>query len=383
LRSGFSLDSDVMDRFDVIGLDVRGVGESERLECPRPLDELFTLDLAPDDAAEQAGLETLVQGLVDGCADEPLLPFMGTDQVVQDIEQLRLAMGGEPLTFFGLSYGTALGLGYAEAHPEAVRAMVLDGVVDPALDGLQFVVQEAGSFENALRGFFSFCDYDLQCPLEGGARGALDALAAQLEEAPLDVFGRAAPLGPGDMLAATVAAMYDASAWADLARSIADALEGDGERLARYSDVLLSRTATGEYHFNWDAFYAISCADIPFPQGLAYDDLVNVAVSSGARLGAWFAYRHLPCAFWPVESTREPHEIIAEGSGPVLVLGNRGDPATPYDWATRVARTLANGQLLTVDGAAHTSYFTGHECAAAAVDEFLISGELPEAQVVC
>ena len=121
-------------RFDIVSWDPRGVGGTAPLQCGSGFSDTFlSTDLAPRDAAGRAALEESLAANVEACVegDASLLAHIGTDAAVADLEAIRQALGGDPITYVGFSYGTLIGLRYAEQYPDALRAMVLDGVVDP------------------------------------------------------------------------------------------------------------------------------------------------------------------------------------------------------------------------------------------------------------
>ena len=99
--------------------------------------------------------------------------------------------------------------------------------------------------------------------------------------------------------------------------------------------------------------------------------------------GPQMAYGGIGCAQWPFLSSRQPHEIQAQGSGDILVIGTTNDPATPYVWAQSMASQLQNGHLVTYDGEGHTAYNKSNECVNQAVDDYFIDGTVPDADPMC
>ena len=132
--SNIPLPAEVLDRFDIIGFDPRGVGESTAIKCGDQTVPAFRhIDSAPDDAAEQNQLDTAAKSVADDCGAHAgdLLPFVGTDSVARDLESIRQALGEPQINYYGASYGTAIGERYLALFPKSARAVVLDGVVDP------------------------------------------------------------------------------------------------------------------------------------------------------------------------------------------------------------------------------------------------------------
>jgi hypothetical protein len=91
----------------------------------------------------------------------------------------------------------------------------------------------------------------------------------------------------------------------------------------------------------------------------------------------------LPCALWPARATRPPRPFVARGAPAIVVVGGKGDPATPYEWAQGLARELSSGRLLTYEGDGHTSYARGSACVDGAVDAYLVDLNVPSPGTTC
>ena len=165
-------------RFDVVGFDPRGVGASTRVEC---LDDaatarLLAVDPSPDDPAETRELDAVEKGFAQACAANagPLLAHVSTVEAARDLDDLRAALGDAGLTFLGKSYGTFLGATYAELFPSHVRALVLDGVVDPTLTQSELDRVQAVGFEDSFDAFLAWCAGRGGCGLGCGDAAALE-----------------------------------------------------------------------------------------------------------------------------------------------------------------------------------------------------------------
>ena len=370
---------EVLDRFDIIGWDPRGVGGSEGLRCGAGVDAFLDIDPEPDSAREQAQLDAAAQAVADECeeTDGEILPFVGTRDVVRDMDLIREALGEEQISYAGYSYGTALGLGYLEAFPERVRAMVLDGVVDPTQDLAGFLLAQGQAIEEQVDALLDACADDPSCPLDDGG-AAYDRVAVQLDEAPLP--GGDGEVGPAELQTGAVFATYgfngdDAQQlWQALAD--ADAEDGDGDGIAAL--------AQQYYDFGgFTSYVAVECVDSAPPEGSeAWQEFADELVAVAPRTGASVANELLPCAFWPAPPSGDPHPVTAPGSPAVLVIGNTGDAATPYEQAVEVAETLADGHLLTLEADGHVG--AGRSaCVDDASSAYLIDLTLPEDGAVC
>lgn len=374
VRNGY-FDPDLESNFDIIGWDPRGVGESTAVTCGEQVTAFQALDSDPDDDSEQQSLDAAAEAVADECeeSDMGLLPNVGTDDVARDMEAIRLALGAETLNYLGFSYGTSIGLQYADFFPTSIRAMVLDGVVDPALDLEGWLAQQAEAMDAALVRAFEQCHNDSTCPLDDAA-AAFDEVTEMVESDPIPAGGRA--LGPAELSIAAISASYDPALWPDLIDGLADALEGDGSGLMELADVYYSFGA-------YTSYAAVVCVDAPHPVGAqAYEEFSDRLAGISARVGAPTANELLPCAFWPVEPSGTPGEVVAEGSPPILVLGNTGDAATPYENSVNVAETLSDGHLVTYHGEGHTSYGRS-TCVDEVVNDYLITLALPAEDPNC
>lgn len=387
-----TLPEEILDRFDIVGWDPRGTGGDRPVDCG-PLDGYFALDTAPDDPAELEALRRGSRALARACARRsgPLLAHVSTDDTVADMEVLRRALGAERISFLGFSYGTFLGARYAATHPDRVRAMVLDGALDPALPVPEVLVDQARGFDAALARSLAACASDDRCPLRardgGGPRVAYDALRARVERAPIRtrLRGERRELGPAQLDLAVGAVLYLGRRGDRLlANGIAAALGGDPGPLLEAFDDYVRRGPGGRYGSLWPAFLATTCLDgPPLPESEAIP-LLDRAAREAPDFGAATVGLSLPCAFWPVTPVRSaPGPVRADGAPPILVIGTTGDPATPYRWAEALAAQLGVGRLVTVAGRSHTAAFDGNRCLDRIVERYLRETALPPPGARC
>ena len=342
-------------------------------------DTFLSTDLAPRDAAGRAALEQSLAAAVETCtaADPSLLAHIGTDAAVSDLEAIRVALGGDPITYVGFSYGTLIGLRYAERFPDSLRAMVLDGVVDPEQDLGDQLVAGAASLDHALAEILDACGPD--CPITGDPQQAYRDLAEAARTTPLrtsdgdDVSVNAVGM-------AGLAVTYDEELHAPFYEAIAQGQRGDGSLLALFAQGFVDDLDLGPT-------FAVNCLDLPHPTTAA--DVEALAVASGRRRhGAARAQRRLrqrlraSLRSWPVPAPAALEPVTAAGAPPILVVGNTGDPVTPYESAQRVASSLATGRLLTYEGGGHTTYGKD-DCADAHIDSYLLDLTLPPESAVC
>jgi pimeloyl-ACP methyl ester carboxylesterase len=377
-------------RFDAVGFDPRGVGLSTPLKCAddRQLDALLQAPTAPRNAAETADTVRAAHGLASGCRSRAarLLPHVGTLDVARDLDVLRAALGDAELTYLGKSYGTLLGAKYAELFPRRVRALALDGALDPTLGINALNAGQAAGFEANLREFLRACGTAGACgasPADASAR--LDRLLARIAGTPLP-----APSAPGNRRLTVGEAtfglaggLYSRASWPMLAVAVLAAEAGDGSGLLQLSDQLAERDRNGHFSNQLEINNAVNCLDRPATRGLAgYAQQAAALRLVAPRFGPTLGWGNLACAYWPVPPTDRPGPVRAPGAPPILVVGTTNDPATPYAWAVGLSRQLP-GVLLTYDAFGHTAYRRGSECVDRAVDAYLISLQLPTAGTRC
>jgi pimeloyl-ACP methyl ester carboxylesterase len=305
---------------------------------------------------------------------------VGTVDVARDLDRLRQALGDPGLTFMGQSYGTLIGLTYAEMFPTHIRAIVLDSVIDPALSFNQITLGQAEGFEAVLQSFFTWCAATPSCPWRpvGDPTAALLAqIAASIASPAPAGAGRSA--GPADLYDALLDGLYSSSSWPSLAAALADDAGGNGSAVVAMSN---SYNVDGSTNGS-DVAEAVDCLDHPASRDLAaYGYLATVFKASAPVFGPLLAWGEAACAVWPVPPTRTPGTVVATGAPPILVVGTTGDPATPYAWAVNVAKGLAHGVLLTRDGSDHVAYFYS-ACVRSYVQTYLVSGVTPPVGTIC
>jgi pimeloyl-ACP methyl ester carboxylesterase len=381
--------SQLTDNYDLVSFDPRGVGRSVPIRCvsSAQLERLINLNPAP---TTQAGLDQLVsadRAFADACyaRNGSYLEHVGTIDQARDMDVLRAALGDRKLTYYGASYGTYLGAKYAQLFPTRIRAMVLDGAVNPDESSTQENLVQAKGFETDLHDMLASCANSGSCPLgstEQEAYQALRALEGQVAAHPLQVGDRV--LGPGEFFQGLAAGLYATSSWRSLWTVLGNAQKGDGKGLLAFADSLNERNSDGSYSNLVESNMAINCIDRPAPRSVAsYTANAKAFAKQAPDFGAAIEYGALPCAFWRVPPVEQVHPVHAAGAPPILVIGTTRDPATPYVWAQALARQLKSGVLLTHDGDGHTAYLDRNECVDAAVKAYVDTLTTPAAGTTC
>lgn len=377
--------TEVVERYDVVGFDPRGVASSTPVTCvDGPGMDAITsadFDFATDQglaAAEAAYGELGAQCLAN---TGPVLEHVDTVSAARDMDVLRAVLGDETLNYVGYSYGTQLGATYAALFPEQVGRLVLDGALDPTLSSQELSEGQAGGFENALRAYVADCQAGADCPLDGSVDDGLDQVKAVLDRArrsPLPT-GTDRPLTGALAFSGIALPLYDEASWSYLTMALGAALDGDGSVLLQLADLYYDRNADGTYATNsTQAFWAIGCADDRGTTDPAEMRAQAAAIEQVApTVGYFFGYGGAICAQWPVPEAGGLDDYSAAGAAPIVVIGTTNDPATPYQWAESLAETLDSGTLLTYEGEGHTAYGRSNACIAGAVDAYLLEGTVP------
>ena len=375
--AGGPLSDETEQRFDTVSWDPRGVGASTAVDCDAGVQDFERLDSQPDTPQEQADLDAAAATVSSDCGREAgdLLPFVGTANVARDLEAIRLALGGEPLNYVGFSYGTQIGQEYAALFPTHIRSMVLDGVVDPNLSFTEFLTAQAQAFEQSFNGNANACaDAGVAACGVADLAGTYDRVIARAETQPLRTPTGA--LGPSEIAVAATYSAYVPQGWRELGPALASADVGDGGKLA---DLAASYYDFGGY----PSYAAVVCIDTPPPSGAAaYREFARRAAEAAPRFGAAVANEMLPCATWAAPAVADPVPVIPSTVPPILVVGNTGDPATPYSNALAVANRTPNAVLLTVETDGHTAYGSS-TCVDRIVDAYLVDLELPPPNTTC
>ncbi|MFN8022185.1 MAG: alpha/beta hydrolase [Acidimicrobiales bacterium] len=379
----------LLDSFDIIGFDPRGTGLSEpHIDCVDDYDPYFGVETGPDDAAEDAALQAEAAEFTAGCAERSgdLLQHVTTVEAATDMDTIRQALNEDQVSYFGWSYGTQLGATWATLFPDTVRAAVLDGAVDPTVGRIDGLVFQATGFDASLSTFLADCSSDTTCAFhnDGDAEGAFLDLLSTIETTAIPTAVGRPDLNQGVFELAVAQALYSDSLWPQLAQALADAQAGDGAGVLELYDEYYGRNPDGSYGDELEAYFAITCADDPSVGGKAgiteaVDARADFYVAS-PRIGTSAAYEVLICASFPAGSLGDgdgDFQITGDGAGPIVVVGNTGDPATPFEGSKRMAEALEEGVFVEVEADQHTAYGL-NACINNAIDQYLVKLTVPE-----
>jgi len=377
-EAAMAFSEDVRARFDLVAWDPRGVGSSAPLTCDRAGLVFFQQDLSTTQPPSEADEAAKKWG--ESCQSEngALLPFVGTRDVALDLEVLRQAVGDEKLNFAGYSYGTLIGLVYAEMFPTHLRALVLDGVVDPTLSPHDSSVKQSAAVDRVLGKFIAWCaTAPDECPLQPDAGAALDELYQLAKDNPLPgkLLNDTVYLSPTLINFAVIATTYDSKSWPTLAKAVAAGLAGDGELLGELVSAYIGS-------FSPSLNLAVNCLDTASPTGDEFTELVEDTAEAAPRTGVFNANTGMPCEYWPVPPKPLPTAYRAAGSPTIMVWGTTGDNATPYENAVHVTEMLENARLVTLDADRHAA-LGANECVGQIQGAYFVDLELPPEGTRC
>ena len=388
----FAVSAPVLDAYDVIGFDPRGVGRSSAVTCldaPAMDDYLYTIPADPRGTdGWRAELTQRNEGFAAACEANSagILPFITTDNAARDMDLIRAVLGDSELHYLGYSYGTFLGATYAKLFPERVGRLVLDGAIDPSVSGLDVGTTQAVGFESALRAYMADCLQGRDCPFAGTvdeAMADLGTLLASVDADPLpNADGRM--LGADSLLTGIIAALYAEESWSYLTQALTEALQGDPSTAFLLADFYNSRSADGTYQDNSsESFRAYNCMDYPLDTSQADQDAATALIDEKAPTIAPYWQGVDVCEVWPYPPTGVRERITADGAAPIVVVGTTNDPATPYAWSVSLAEQLSSGVLVTREGEGHTGYNKGNMCVDRAVEAYLLEGTVPQDGLTC
>lgn len=367
------LGPEVLARFDVVAMDPRGVGASTAVQCFDTNEAFLAVNYEPTSnprtTAEIAAARVRAKRYGEACERRAgrLLDHVGTLNVVRDLELLRQRVGDRRFNYLGYSYGTFIGVIYAARYPEKVRALVLDGNVDPSMranNRLLNVFERTGGFELALDAFLSACDAaGPACAFSGNAHAKYAALLEVLRRGPIETAN--GPVTFDKVTDALALQLYSlarlpaaAAALQDAYRGVFPETEVGGPLLDKAIPAPLLPAPNPNYTYgSADASYAVNCIDAPLPRRpSAFAQYALQFEAAHPSFGRALLFNELPCATWPVV-TRDRHTgpWMNRADNPALLINSTFDPATRLLFAERTRQQLVHARLLTLDGFGHCS----------------------------
>jgi pimeloyl-ACP methyl ester carboxylesterase len=391
------------ERFDLIGMDPRGVGQSQpSIDC-KANQETQGIYSEPFQTPFNVNPGALIQKdtrYIARCIalNDGILAHVSTANVARDMDLLRAALDERKLNYFGFSYGTFLGATYASLFPRNYRAMVLDGPLDAdnyinrPMQGLR---EQTAGFERALGRFFQACAGDQGACLGFGGNDPWDAYDSLIDEAnahPLPAAGYAPdprPVKGDDVIAAAVVPMYAKQLWPLLAQALSAAQSGDGTLIRALTDEFFygRDPDTGQYSPGNDRYFTIGAGEQRYARDIGmYFEAGDDAFGMFDHFYFNTGYVELNYGLWPIhdrDAFYGPFKVPSSSATP-LVVATTYDPATTYRDALRLVRDLDNARLLTMRGDGHTAYGNGSpDCIDTSIENYLNTLALPAPGTSC
>lgn len=410
----FLYTDEVRARFDLVGFDPRGIMRSSPLTCFASLED--SLSVLPPWAFPfgraqerfQAALDTAFDGACQANA-RAIIDHMSTANVARDVATIADRMGEEQINYAGYSYGSFLGVSLVNLFPDRVRAVVVDGVLDPIAwttgapgeQDLPFTtrLRSAVGAQATLDEFFRLCDEaGPDCAFSGDSAARYAALAEVLRRGPVEIVdpftGETFLVTYADLIGVSLQVMYDSAAWPLLGLLLADleaqlaASRAPAGSFVETREALLAATSYAERSRRYPNFVegsvGVACSDSDNPDGHRFWSIAGAEADAAyGYFGRVWTWAWSTCAVWGgFDDGRFTGPFTAETTNPVLVVGNLYDPATPYHGALAVRDLLPNSSLLTLEGWGHVSLFLS-QCVDTAVADYLLTGVPPADGTVC
>lgn len=394
-------DASLTETMDIVFVDNRGIGAVRGLSCPvaqARMDTAHTMLDNPEAAKATA------RSYVESCTAEmdagDFLAVVSTDQAVRDSEAFRQMIGAPKVWLYGLSYGTQLVQAYASQFPDAVKGVIIDGVVDLTLTPEQFYRSYILAAEDLLAETFAFCDQDAECRSDMGGEAAkvYDDLALRIAKAPAQVpFIQADGSETQRFLSQSMleynafSALYSPDGRPEFLRTLAAAGRGDlgPMLLLGYSNLAINpETEQGTEDPGWfpAAYHAITCSDYGSGTGTPEDNANRILDEARAfapqapRLLRSYFMERLVCAYWPHQGPNTRPAQFAGGDWPTLVLNGDRDPITPISMAYAVADHARNAHAIYMQGGPHVIWGRGLSCPDTDVLALLTEGKRPKSR---
>ncbi|MCU7727956.1 alpha/beta hydrolase [Actinoplanes sp. KI2] len=417
----YFLSPSLLDRFDIVGFDPRGVASSTNVKCFKTVKDqtvvLNNMNVAfPWGKAEEQKYVGAAKQLGKACSStgKPLSGSMSTAEVVRDMDVLRRAVGDKKLSYLGFSYGTAIGQYYANMFPDRFRAIVVDGVLDPshwvgtkatANQEQDQRLRSADGAYRALQEILKRCDAagEKYCAFAAGDPVAnFDTIAQKLRQKPLVVTDESGSytITYADFVGGILGDLYDVGAgdwvtqdsqfvWTLLnpASQAAARAKAKTGLIARIKQARAKKPARDfPYDNGFETFLGVDCTDALHPQDAGqWPALMVKADKRAPYFGRAWGWSTVPCArnTWTVrDEDAYTGPWNRKTAAPVLIVGTQWDPATNYDDAVSASKLLPNSRLLSNTNWGHTSYGTS-DCATNAIDNYLLKGTLPAKGTLC
>lgn len=375
----------------IVGFDPRGVNGSESLKCFTSEEKFnYLTQPPPEDVKPEDGSEVLRK-----CterADNELIKNLSSVEVVQDMNILRSALKQDKLNYLGFSYGTRLGLEYAQTFPSNVGKFVLDSVIDITKEPLERTLDQASNFQKSFEEFIVWCTNTETCTLGDNGQQIVENIIAvqnKLSETPAPTSDPDRSVNPNIYTSILLYSLYDEASWSTFITATDNINNlNDGGLALKMFDTYVGGDGTGEYDNSVENFQVVSCSDfLNTTQGQpnwTNDNFIQRLQQTTPDFIDFFKDTYTSCQGWEniltpsALPTTPVNELGEYWENPILLVANTRDPATPYVWAERIFNTYPDTAMVKVESfKKHVSY-GANECVNEQVDGFFSGVKIPE-----
>lgn len=388
LNSASVFTAELRSRFDIVGIDPRGVARSHPVVCSRTALDRPGDTLLPRSDAEFDALLAYNRQLAEDCRQQtgPLFDHVDSVAVARDLDAVREAMGERLLNWYGVSYGTLTGQMYAELYPKRIRSLAQDSNMDHSLSTWPFLLSEAAFVEDSFRQFVAWCDRSTNCAAHGED---LDAIWSSL----LERADAGTLVDPADghvvtawELLGTTEFFFNRPRWTELGQLWAALHDGTTPPLSVRTVLRALRPVADDEELVPDV-RAQFCEDwtVSIDSFRELDSLWRVSqrVAPNMRTSSNALGAIVSCLGWEGSVNNPQHALRVSGAPRIVMLNGKHDPATGYGWAINVERQLRpQAVLVTYEGAGHGAY-RRNDCTRGVTDRYLIDLTVPAKGTTC
>ncbi|MET9435110.1 alpha/beta hydrolase [Streptomyces sp. NPDC006551] len=386
-----SLPAKVAARYDVIGFDPRGVGESEpALDCKPGHFDPVRPDSVPRGAEGERSNVERARSFAAACGEKyrDVLPYIDTVSAARDLDAIRAAVGAPRIHYLGYSYGTYLGAVYARLYPQRVGRFALDSVVNPRGVWYEDNIAQDYAFDSRHKDFMAWVARQDATYKLGTDPAAVEAAWYRMREA-VGLNPADGKVGPGELEDTFLPGGYYNGYWPKLAEAFSAYVnEKDAGPLTEaYEDHAAADAAADN---GYSVYTSVQCRDAAWPRDWNVWRKDNWEVHAKAPFSAWNnAWYNAPCAFWPVKSLTPP-DVTNDAVPPMLILQATDDAATPYEGGVALHRMVGGSSLVVEEGGGnHGVSLGGNDCLDTHLAAYFSTGRVPrgaagaEADAVC
>ena len=390
------LPASVLDEYDLIGFDPRGVGYSTPMSCGLSGSDASVFSFPAADGSISANVVS-ARAAASACAKiGNELQYFNTADTARDMDRIRQALGVPKISYWGQSYGTYLGAVYASLFPKNTDRMILEGVVDPTEVWQQDMALWNQGMDQRFPDAAAVAAADSADVGLGSTVAQVTAsyirLGDELDAKPAPVPGTSESITGTDLRTVTYELLLHNTTLTTLAgfwKAAADLEAGKTPTAA--DQIVLQQVfastpaqpgvpADNQVTMTW----ALFCGDAAWSRSVNSYATATAAARAEYPLADGMPDEITPCAFWSKAPAEPAVTVTSAGPRDILVLQNKRDNATPYAGALGMDKALGSrAGFVSVDNGGHYVYDVGSTCADQAANLFLTKGIISGKPLSC